>query len=91
MFNDTHCSDYLLIAAPIFLLTYIQSPILSTLQAINNASIVMKSSLIGVIIKSLVLFVLLFFDIQMYALLLATFIQYVIMILYQYKKLKKIL
>ena len=91
MFNDTHGSDYLLIAAPIFLLTYIQSPILSTLQAINNASIVMKSSLIGVIIKSLVLFVLLFFDIQMYALLLATFIQYVIMILYQYKKLKKIL
>ena len=91
MFNDTHGSDYLLIAAPIFLLTYIQSPIFSTLQAINNASIVMKSSLIGVIIKSLVLFVLLFFDIQMYALLLATFIQYVIMILYQYKKLKKIL
>jgi stage V sporulation protein B len=91
MFNDTHGSDSLLIAAPIFLLTYIQSPILSTLQAINNASIVMKSSLIGVIIKSLVLFVLLFFDIQMYALLLATFIQYVIMILYQYKKLKKLL
>ena len=63
MFNETHGSNYLLFAAPIFLLTYIQGPILSTLQAVNNADIVMKSSLIGVIVKSIVLFFTLFFDI----------------------------
>ena len=51
MFNETHGSNYLLFAAPIFLLTYIQGPILSTLQAVNNADIVMKSSLIGVIVN----------------------------------------
>ena len=91
MFNETHGSNYLLFAAPIFLLTYIQGPILSTLQAVNNADIVMKSSLIGVIVKSIVLFFTLFFDIQMYSLLIATFIQYLIITIYQYIKLKKIL
>ena len=91
MFNEVHGTNYLLIAAPIFLLTYIQGPILSTLQAINNADIVMKSSLIGVIIKSIVLFILLYLDIKMYALLIAIFIQYITITWYQYIKLKKLL
>lgn len=91
LFNETHGSNYLLFAAPIFLLTYIQGPILSTLQAVNNASIVMKSSLIGVMIKSIILFFTLYLDIQMYSLLISTFIQYLIITLYQYIKLKKIL
>ena len=91
MFNEVHGTNYLLIAAPIFLLTYVQGPILSTLQAINNADIVMKSSLIGVIIKSIVLFILLYLDIKMYALLIAIFIQYITITWYQYIKLKKLL
>ena len=91
MFNEVHGSNYLLFAAPIFLLTYIQGPVLSTLQAVNNAHIVMKSSLIGVVVKSIILFFTLYLDIQMYSLLIATFIQYLIITLYQYIKLRKIL
>lgn len=91
MFNESYGANYLICAAPIFLLTYIEGPILSTLQATNNANIIMKSSLIGIIVKSIVLFFALYLDIQMYSLLIATFIQYSIMTIYQYKKLKNCL
>lgn len=91
MFNTTEGANYLLIAAPIFLLTYIQGPIVSTLQAMDKAKIVMNSSLIGVIIKTIVLFLTLYLDIHMYSLLIAIFVQYLIVTIYQYKKLKNIL
>lgn len=91
MFNTTEGAKYLFFAAPIFLLTYIQGPIISTLQAMDKAKIVMNSSLIGVIIKTIVLFLTLYLDIHMYSLLIATFIQYLIITIYQYKKLKIVL
>ena len=91
MYNDIHGADYLFIAAPIFLITYIQGPILSTLQAINRADILMKTSLVGIIIKAIILFLTLYLDIHMYALLIATFCQYLIITFYQYKMLKKVL
>ncbi len=91
VFNTTKGTNYLLIAAPIFLLTYIESPILSTLQAINKADIILKSSLIGAIIKSIVLFFTLYLNIKMYALLISILIQYLLIIIYQYKKIKQIL
>lgn len=91
MFNNSSGYHYLIYAAPIFVLTYIEGPILSTLQAINKADIIMKSSIISLIVKSIVLFVSLYFDIKMYSLLIATFIQYFIIIIYQYKKLKRVI
>ncbi len=91
IFNNTKGVNYLLVAAPIFLLTYVQGPIISTLQAMNKAKVIMTSSLIGTIIKSTILFLLLYLDINMYALLLAIFFQYLFITIYQYKKLKKIL
>ena len=89
LYNETHGANYLIYAAPIFLLTYIEGPIISTLQATNNANVIMKSSLIGGIIKSIILFLTLYLDIKMYSLLIATFFQYSIIIIYQYKKIKK--
>lgn len=91
IFNTTHGANYLIYAAPIFLITYIQGPLLSTLQATNNANIIMKSSLIGIIIKTLILFITLYLDLKMYPLLIATFIQYSVITIYQYKKLKRVL
>ena len=91
MFNGTDGAKYLFFAAPIFLLTYIQGPIVSTLQAMDKAKIVMNSSLIGVIIKTIALFFALYLDIDMYALLIAIFMQYLIVTFYQYTKLKKVL
>ena len=91
MFNFNEGDKYLFVAAPIFLLTYIQGPIVSTLQAMDKAKVVMNSSLMGVFIKTIVLFFALYLDIDMYALLIAIFIQYLIVTIYQYKKLKKVL
>ena len=90
MFNDISSSKYLIVAAPIFLLTYIEGPIISTLQAMDKAKIVMTSSLIGIIVKTIILFIALFLDIDMYALLIAIFIQYLVVIIYQVIKLKKV-
>lgn len=91
MFNDSSSSNYLIVAAPIFLLTYIQGPIISTLQAMNKAKLVMTSSLIGIIIKTIILFFALYLDIHMYALLIAIFFQYLFITTYQYLKLRKLL
>ncbi len=91
IFNNTKGTNYLIWAAPIFLLTYVQGPIISSLQAMNKAKIIMTSSLLGTIIKSTLLFFLLYLDINMYALLLSIFFQYLFITIYQYKKLKKIL
>ena len=91
MFNTTEGYKYLILASPIFLLTYIQGPIISTLQAMNKAKIVMTSSLIGTILKTISLYLLLYLDINMYALLIAILIQYLYITIYQYTKLKKLL
>lgn len=91
MFNDSSSYKYLIAAAPIFLITYIQGPIISTLQAMGQAKLVMNSSLIGVAIKTLVLFFTLYLDIHMYALLIAILCQYIVITIYQYVKLKRML
>lgn len=91
MFNNSSGYHYLIYAAPIFVLTYIEGPIISTFQAINKADIIMKSSLISLVVKSTILFISLQFDIKMYSLLLAILIQYGLVIMYQYKKLKRVL
>lgn len=91
IFNNTKGTNYLIMAAPIFFITYLEGPIISTLQALNKAKIIMISSLLGTIIKSILLFSLLYLDIKMYALLIAILFQYLFVIIYQYIKLKKVL
>ena len=91
IFHTTSGSNYLIWAAPIFLITYLEGPIISTLQAMDKAKTVMTSSIIGVIIKTSFLFIFLYFDINMYALLIAIFTEYLTITIYQYIKLKKYL
>lgn len=91
MFGSCDGYKYLIFAAPIFLLTYIQGPIVSTLQAMDKAKVVMKSSLIGIIFKTLILYFALYLDIGMYALLISIGFQYIFITIYQYIKLKKFL
>ena len=91
MFNETSGYQYLIIAAPIFLLTYIQGPIISTLQALNKSNTIMTSNLVGTILKTITLTITLYLDISMYALLISILIQYLFITIYQYKNLKKVL
>lgn len=91
MFSSWDGYRYLVFASPIFLISYVQGPIVSALQAMDKAGVVMKSSLIGAVFKVLVLYVCLYFDIGMYALLISIGFQYVLVTIYQYFKLRKFL
>jgi len=53
MFGTTIGYEYLYIAAPIFLISYICSPMSSVLQAMNESKVVMNTNLIGNTIKTI--------------------------------------
>ncbi|WP_067727302.1 stage V sporulation protein B [Oceanobacillus damuensis] len=55
MYGTGNASHYLVLMAPFFLLLYIQSPLQATLQALDLARPAMWNSLIGVVLKSVVL------------------------------------
>ena len=58
IFNTSLGNNYLKIIAPFFLLHYIQGPLTAFLQAIGKANIAMSGTLIGAIIKNLLLLIL---------------------------------
>lgn len=91
MFGDTTGYQYLPIAAIIFLISYICAPMSSVLQAMNASKVVMNVNLIGNVVKTIILFILLYFNIGMYALLFAYFAQYLVITIYQIKKIRKLL
>ena len=72
VFKEIIGANYLKVASLIFLITYIQAPIISCLQAINKSKTIMKTTTISMIIKTVVLIGLTFLDIGMYSLLVAT-------------------
>lgn len=89
IFNNIEGSYYLRIAAPIYLISYIQGPIISALQAMNKSKIIMKSNIIGVSIKTIALFLLTFLNIGMRSFLYAILIYNLFITIYQIKALKK--
>ena len=57
LFNTNKGINYIKVMAPICLLHYIQSPISSSLQAMGSAKISMTGTLIGMILRTLTLFI----------------------------------
>ena len=56
---NTHLGvNYIRVICPFFLLHYIQGPLTSYLQAINKANIAMRGTLVGAIIKNILLLIL---------------------------------
>lgn len=72
LFNTNKGIDYIKIITPICILHYIQSPISSSLQAMNKAKISMFGTLLGTIIRTLSLFIFSFFKIGLWSLIIAT-------------------
>ncbi len=64
--------NYLRFLIPFFLLYYIETPLAMFLQGINKSYRVMTDNIIGIIIKTVLLFVLSFLNIGLYSLLIAT-------------------
>ncbi len=90
IYNTNEGINYIKILAPIFLIHYIQSPLASSLQAMGKASIAMKGTLYGMIIKtiSLILFTYLF---GFSGIIIASTINIIFVTFYQYKHVFKFL
>jgi len=58
IYNTTLGVNYIRIIGPFFLLHYIQGPLTAYLQAINKANVAMRGTLIGAVIKNILLLVL---------------------------------
>ena len=68
LYNTTNGSDYILVLAPFFVLFYLEAPLSSTLQALDQSKTTMKITLYGMILKLLLLSVLSLFHIGLYSL-----------------------
>lgn len=77
LFNTTLGSNYLKITSIIFLISYILNPLSICMQAMNKSKELMKINIIGVSIKTIILFLLTFLDINMWSLLISSGIQFI--------------
>lgn len=91
IYGTTLGSNYIRIMAPFFLLLYIQTPLTTTLQAINESKFSMISTLIGAILRTIILYVLSLFKIGMWGLVIASIINIFTVTFIQYKKIRKVL
>ena len=89
IFNTTQGINYLKLAAPIYLISYVLGPIISALQAIDESKVILKSTFIGITIKTLALFVLTFLDVGMNSLLFSSLIYNIFLTIYQIVHLRK--
>jgi len=91
LFNTNKGITYIKVIAPICLLHYIQSPISSSLQAMGSAKISMMGTLIGMILRTISLFIFSFFKIGLWSLIIATSINIMFVTIFDYYNVRKIL
>ena len=89
LYKTTRGSDYIFILAPFFVLFYLEAPLTSTLQAINKAKAAMKITLLGAIIKLLIMSILSFLRVGIYGLVFSEIINIIIVVFLNYRILKK--
>lgn len=77
LFNTTLGANYLQITSIIFLISYILNPLSSCMQAMDKSKQLMKINIIGVIIKTSLLFTLTYLNINMWPLIIACGVQYI--------------
>lgn len=84
-------TSYIKVLAPIFVLFYLEGPLISTLQGLGEAEFTMKITLFGVIIKTLVLAVFSFFKIGIYGLIISEIVNIIFVVGTNFYKIKKVL
>lgn len=90
IYNTKEGVNYIKFLAPICLLHYIQAPIASSLQAMNKASISLKGTIYGTILRTTCLYFL-SFKLGMWGVVIATSINILFVTVYDYINVKKIL
>lgn len=83
--------DYITVLAPFFVLFYLESPLISTLQGLGLASYTMKITFWGVLLKTLVLAIFSFFHIGIYGLILSEIVNIVFVVGTNLYKIKKVM
>lgn len=78
IYNTTLGSDYVRLIAPFFIFHYIQGPLTTYLQAINKAKCAMYGTLLGSIIKNILLFVLAICNYKIWGLIISTIVNILI-------------
>ena len=91
IYNTTDGIAYIKVLAPICLFHYIQSPLTSALQAMGFAKEAMNGTLIGMIIRTICLFVLSYLHIGLWGLVIATSINIIVVTIHQMIKIKNVL
>ena len=81
VYNTKNGGNYIKILAPIFVLFYLEAPLMSTLQAIGKSMLTMKITTFGVIIKLSFLALLSLCRIGIYSLVYAEIINIVVVVL----------
>lgn len=89
IYNTTSGVKYISYIAPFFLLHYVQSPLTSAMQAMNMAKEAMFGTLIGSIIKTLLLIILSLFRIGLWSLIIASISNIIFTTLHHYYHVKK--
>lgn len=82
-------ADYIKVLAPFFVLFYLESPLISTLQGLGLANYTMKITLIGVIIKNIVLAIFSFLKIGIYGLIISEIVNIIFVVTTNLYKIKK--
>lgn len=91
IYNTNEGINYIRFLAPICLLHYIQAPIASSLQAMGKATDSMKGTLIGMILKTILLLILCYLKIGMWGLIVAVSFNIIFVTIYDLKKVQKYL
>ena len=89
VYNTQSGLNYIKILAPVFVLFYLEAPLMSTLQAIGKSILTMKITTIGVIIKLSALAILSFFHIGIYSLIFAEIINIFLVVFLNVHYIKK--
>lgn len=80
VYNTSSGSNYIKILAPVFVLFYLEAPLMSTLQAIGKSMLTMKITTIGVIVKLVALAILSLCHIGIYSLIYAEIINIIVVV-----------
>lgn len=91
VYNTTKGIEYLKVSAPFFVFYYLQIPLTTALQAMNKSKEAMMSTIVGAVIKIGLLSILSAFKIGIYGLIIATITNILIVTIYNYIKVRRIL
>ncbi|HJJ17656.1 MAG TPA: oligosaccharide flippase family protein [Bacilli bacterium] len=91
IYNTTSGTQYIKFLAPFFLLFYLEGPMISMLQALNKATVSMKITLYGVILKLLAITILSFLHIGIYGLVASEIINIIFVVILNYKEIRKVI